>query len=313
MFKEGIENDILNMIIIIILGGLGLSILGIFLKVFKIEIGKILKSKFNQILLFMIFMEVIGATLVLLIDYGASFMRHGNFLIPSLLDSFLSFFGYSFQATPMMNVMLTVLPFIVGMFMMYFFFPYIFTLFVKQAKEDINLWYNKENKEVICVVKGRQSTRIDIQYFKIGVLLGVFLVTTLQLWLFNLYIYPQLLPRSIQVFALGSTLVTLLLSIIFIGELRRQAISCLVQNLFEDENHRDLLKIFEVIITRGSLKLKGEDFFEELRNYIEMNMIKIFPQTSVNHLELEKNYKLEIPRQIKEVFESEREFRHRIT
>lgn len=41
-----------------------------------------------------------------------------------------------------------------------------------------------------------------------------------------------------------------------------------------------------------------------------MNMIKSFFQTSVNHLEWEKNYKLEISRQIKEVFESEREFRN---
>ena len=307
-----VENAILNTIIIILLGGLGLSVLGFFLKVFKVEIEKILKSKFNRVFLFMVFMEATGVALVLLIDYGASFIRHGNFLIPSLLDGFLSLFGCSFQATPTMNVMLTVLPFIAGMILMYLFFPYILASIAKQAKEEMVLRYNKEDKELICGAKGGQSIRINTQYFKIGVLLGVFLATTLQLWLFVLYIYPQLLPQSVQIFALGSTLVTLLLSIIFIRELRKQAVSSLIQNLFEDENHRELLKIFDVIITQGSLKLKGEDFFEELRDYIEMDVIKVFPQTSVNHLDLEKSYKLEIPRQIKEVFESEREFRHNI-
>lgn len=314
MFKESIENVILNIILTIVFGGVTLGFLAIFLEVFKIGKGAILKNKWSQWFILSVLLQVAGFTLLLLIEYGASFLQHGNFLIASMINNFFIITGHSFVATPMMNVLLTLLPIIFGMMLFYLFLPKVIKYWGKVKNQDTAVSYDEENKEMRISLKSAPSMRIGIQYFQTCIIFGTSLATTVQLWLFNNFIYPNILPKALLVFAICCSLFTVMYSIIFIWELRELTYSVAIQNLFEDQKDNvELLKIFERIVREGSLKLKGEEFFEALRNYVEIGVIEIFPKVSVNHLELEKNYKLEIPRQIKEVFESEREFRHRIT
>ncbi|WP_285121920.1 hypothetical protein, partial [Lactococcus petauri] len=238
-----IENVILNIITIIIFGRVMLGFLEMFLEVFKTGWGIIPKNKFSQRLILTVLFQVAGFTLLLLVDYATSFLQHGNFLVASMVNNFFVITGHSFVATPMMNLLLTILPIIFVMISFKLILPKIIKYFGKVKNQDMVVSYDEENKEVRVSLKSGHSIRIGIQYFQTCIIFGTFLVTTVQLWLFNNFIYPDILPKTIQIFAICCTLFTIFYSIIFIWELKEFTYSSSIQNLFEDqENNAELLK-----------------------------------------------------------------------
>lgn len=293
------ENAIINLVVFIIFGGVVVISFSGIISAIKVGWEMTSKNKINRRLILVLLAQVLVIVLYFFINYGYSLVSSGNFITASLINSFANVFYYQFRAGPMFNTVVeTTLPIItVGMLLVFL---------LKSDTSKYGFVIDKEKQSVIIDTE-EQDTKVwfPLSIFKSLFIFGFFMLTSVQLWLFDNVAYPGMLPKIVGVSAIVASLFTLLYGIIIFIQLKEVAELAALQNLMEDPDYLEVRKVMEATIKNNGLQIEGSEFFIELNEYIDLGLIRLLPEVKAEKIELDKMYKLEIPRHIRKQYETE--------
>ena len=293
------ENAIINLVVFIILGGVVVISFSGIISAIKVGWEMTSKNKINRRLILVLLAQVLVIVLYFFINYGYSLISSGNFITASLINSFANVFYYQFRAGPMFNTVVeTTLPIItVGMLLVFL---------LKSDTSKYGFVIDKAKQSVIIDTE-EQDTKVwfPLSIFKSLFIFGFFMLTSVQLWLFDNVAYPGMFPKIVGVSAIVASLFTLLYGIIIFIQLKEVAELAALQNLMEDPDYLEVRKVMEATIKNNGLQIEGSEFFIELNEYIDLGLIRLLPEVKAEKIELDKMYKLEIPKHIRKQYETE--------
>lgn len=293
------ENAIINLFVFIIFGGVVVISFSGIISAIKVGWEMTSKNKTNRKVMLILFLQMLVLVLYFFIRYGLSLFSNGNFLIASLINNVANIFGYQFIASPMFNTVVEITYPIFGIGVLILFS-------VKRDTLKYGFIIDKEKQYVIINTEKQDSkVWIPVSTFKSIFVFGFFILSSVQLWLFDKVAYPGLLPKIVEVSAIIASLFTMLYSIVIFMKLKEVAELGALQSLIENPDYTEVRKVIEATIKNGGLEVEGSEFFIELNEYIDLGLIRLLPEVKAEKIELDKMYKLEIPRHIRKQYETE--------
>ncbi|MBL3717285.1 hypothetical protein [Lactococcus ileimucosae] len=261
------------------------------------------KNKINRRIILALLLQVLAMVLYFFINYGYSLISNGNFITASMIDAFSHVFYYQFRASPVFNTVVeTLFPIVmVGIFLVL-----ISRGITSGDTSKYGFVIDKEKQRVVMNTEEKETkVWLPLSLFQSLFIFGFLMLTSIQLCLFDKVVYPAMLPKLVGVVTIITVLSTLLYSIIIFIQFKDVAELAALQNLMEDSDYLEVRKVMEATIKNNGLQLEGSEFFLELNEYIELGVIKFLPEVKAEKIELDKMYKLEIPRHIRRKYERE--------
>lgn len=285
-------NVILNIIIIIIFGALVDKYIGV-----GWTIGsKLWEKKVSRGILLGVVFQVITGLVIVFMEYLTSYTNGGNFWVASIISSLYEGVGGSFHASPLFNMISTILLSWIA-----------FLLFPIGIKFIKGFEINKDLKS-LEIHLGDNKIIIPLEIVRSVILFSSLMTTVIQMTIFYYIIYPHELPNWVWVALIFALLLTMLASIIFIIDMQKVFKLMGIQALFIDEKkYQEVLELIEEIIDKGKTFILGEDISLEIREYISFDIIVMTPGVKQDSIVLEKRYRLEMSEETKKIYKKERE------
>lgn len=285
-------NVILNIIIIFIFG----AFVDKYITVGWTIGSKLWEKKVSQVIFLGVVFQVILGLVIVFMEYLTSYINGGNFLVASIISSIYEGVGGSFHASPLFNMISTIL------------FSWIaFLLFPIGIRFIKGFEINKEFKS-LEIHLGENKISIPIEIFRSVILFSSLMSTVIQLAIFYYIIYPHDLPNWVWAAFIFALLLTILASVVFIIDMQKVFKSIGIQALFIDEKkYQEVLELIEEIIDKGKTFILGQDISLEIMEYISFGIIVITPGVKQDSIILEKRYRLEMSEETKKIYKTERE------